>query len=104
VADAPIPNFEMPSEMRQFAQKRLKEARKAFAGFCSRAESGDGHGATSYGCPGGHQGRWRLRLWKRIRQLQAEFLRTQMYVLSDQAKELGEGATATVTEATKPTT
>jgi phasin family protein len=38
-----------------------------------------------------------------IMRLQAEFVKTQMQTLSDQAKELGETATKAATDATKPT-
>jgi phasin len=125
MADDPMPNFEIPSEMRQIAEKSLDEARKAFDGFIAAAQKAamDMERQTTAAQAGARdvgkkaiafaeqnvttsfefaQKLARAKSAEEIRQLQTEFLKTQMQVLSDQAKELGEAATAAATDG--PTT
>ena len=45
----------------------------------------------------------RAKTVEEMLRLQAEFVKMQMPVLSDQAKELGEAVTAAATDTTKPT-
>ena len=53
----PMTNFEIPTEMRQVAEKSLEDARKAFDGFIAAAQkaAAEARGA-SYASPGGSQG------------------------------------------------
>jgi len=119
----PMPNFEIPIEMRQVAEKSLEDARKAFDGFIAAAQKAaaeideqatlaqagakdvgkkamafaEQNVATSFEFA---QKLARAKSVEEMMRLQAEFVKMQMPVLSDQAKELGEAAT---TAATKPT-
>jgi phasin len=127
MAKDPMSNFEIPTEMRQVAEKSLEEARKAFDGFIAAAQraatdierrataaraGAKGVGkraiafaeqniATSFEFA---QKLARAKNVEEMTRLQAEFVKAQMHVLSDQAKELGETATAAANDATKPTT
>ncbi len=122
----PTPNFEIPTEMRQVAEKSLEDARKAFDGFISAAQKAaaeieeqatlaqagakdvgkkamafaEQNVATSFEFA---RKLARAKNAEEIVRLQAEFVKTQMHVLSDQAKELGEAATTAATDTTKPT-
>src|SRR6266566_6303202 len=119
----PMPHFEIPTEMRQVAEKSLEEAKKAFDGFIAAAQKAaaeveeqatlaqagakdvgkktmafaEQNVATSFEFA---QKLARAETVEEMMRIQAEFVKAQMPVLSDQAKELGEAAT---TAATKPT-
>jgi phasin len=127
MAKDPMSNFEIPTEMRQVAEKSLEEARKAFDGFIAAAqraatdierhataaragakdvgkkalEFAEQNVATSFEFA---QKLARAKNVEEMTRLQAEFVKAQMNVLSDQAKELGETATAAANDAAKPTT
>src|SRR5947208_10337520 len=120
----PMPNFEIPTEMRQVAEKSLEEAKKAFDGFIAAAQKAaaeveqqatlaqagakdvgkkamafaEQNVATSFEFA---QKLARAKTVEEMMRLQAEFVKTQMPVLSDQAKELGEAVTAAASRRTK---
>jgi phasin len=122
----PMPIFEIPTEMRQVAEKCLEDAKKAFDGFIAAAQKAaaeieeqatlaqtsakdvgkkamafaEQNVATSFEFA---QKLARAKTVEEMMRLQAEFVKTQMPVLSDQAKELGEAATTATTDTTKPT-
>ena len=120
----PMSNFEIPTEMRQVAEKSLEDAKKAFDGFIAAAQKAaaevdatlaqagakdvgrkamafaEQNVATSFEFA---QKLARAKTVEEMLRLQAEFVKTQMPVLSDQAKELGEAATTAATGTTNPT-
>ncbi len=121
-----MPNFEIPAEMRQTAERSVEQARKAFDGFIAAARQAistfEGQaaavqtGAKDVGKTAVAfaeqnvassfefaQKLARAKDIEEIMRLQAEFVKTQIQALSDQAKELGETATKAATDATKPT-
>jgi phasin len=104
--------FEIPNELRDFAERSVEQARKAFEGFLSvaqRASGGVGDAAnTSQGgakTVGAHvlsyternvnaafdlaQKLARAKDPQEALALQSEYLKTQLAVLQEQAKELG---------------
>ncbi len=121
-----MPNFEIPADMRQMAEQSVEQARKAFDGFIAAAREavstfeGQAAAAQTGAKDVGKkavafaeqklansfefaQKLARAKDVEEIMRLQAEFVKTQMQALSDQAKELGETATNAATDATKPT-
>jgi len=102
--------FEVPNEMRDFAERSVEQARKAFEGFLSVAQRATGvageetseSGAKSVGA---HvlsyternvnaafdlaQKLVKAKDPQEALALQSEYLRTQLGVLQEQAKELG---------------
>ena len=121
-----MPNFEIPAEMRQMAEQSVEQAKKAFDGFIAAAQQAVSNfegqaAATQTGAKDVGkramafaeqnvassfefaQKLARAKDIEEIMRLQAEFVKTQMQTLSDQAKELGETATKAVTDVTKPT-
>ncbi len=121
-----MPNFEIPAEMRQMAEQSVEQAKKAFDGFIAAAQQAVSNfegqaAATQTGAKDVGkramafaeqnvassfefaQKLARAKGIEEIMRLQAEFVKTQMQTLSDQAKELGETATKAATDVTKPT-
>jgi phasin len=116
--------FEIPPEMRAFAEKSVEQAKQAFDGFISAAHNAvtafEGH-AESARKGAKHvtekamdfaeqnvaasfefaQKLFRAKDVQEVMKLQAEFIRTQMQVLAEQAKELGESAGKASSEAAK---
>jgi phasin len=116
--------FEIPPEMRAFAEKSVEQAKQAFDGFISAAHNAvtafEGH-AESARKGAKHvtekamdfaeqnvaasfefaQKLLRAKDVQEVMKLQAEFIRTQMQVLAEQAKELGESAGKASSEAAK---
>src|ERR1700732_1364693 len=107
-AKDPMSNFEIPNEMRQVAEKSLETARKAFDGFIAAAHTapvdierraaGAREGAKDVGKKAitfaeqnvassfeFAQKLARAKDAEEIMRLQAEFVKTQMQVLSAQA-------------------
>src|SRR6266487_625365 len=106
----PMTNFEIPTEMRQVAEKSLEDARKAFDGFIAAAQKAaaeieeqatlaqagakdvgkramafaEQNVATSFEFA---QKLTRAKNAEEIMRLQAEFVKTQMHVLSDQDRK-----------------
>jgi len=115
-------NFEVPTQMRQFAEQSLEQARKAVDGFmtaaqkavttaeaqASAAQSGAhdiGHKAMSFAEQNVAnsfdfaQKLVRAKDMQEIMALQQEFLQLQMKAMSEQAKDLGSTASQTATDA-----
>jgi phasin len=116
--------FEIPPEMRAFAEKSVEQAKQAFDGFISAAHNAvtafEGHAesarkgakhvtekamnfaeqnvAASFDFA---QKLLRAKDVQEVLKLQAEFVRTQMQVLAEQAKELGESAGKATSEVIK---
>jgi phasin len=116
--------FEIPPEMRAFAEKSVEQAKQAFDGFISATHNAvtafEGHAesarkgakhvtekamnfaeqnvAASFDFA---QKLLRAKDVQEVLKLQAEFVRTQMQVLAEQAKELGESAGKATSEVIK---
>jgi len=121
-----IPNFEIPNEIRQFAEQSFDQARKAFDGFIGTAQKAVAtlEGQASIAQAGAKDVRQkafafaeqnvassfefaqrllRAKDVQEVMQLQADFTKAQMAALSEQAKELGESASKAARDAAKPT-
>jgi len=119
-----VPGFEIPNEIRQFAEQSFEQARKALDGIMTTAEKAVTtlEGQASIAQAGAKDVRQkafafaeqnvassfefaqrllRAKDVQEVMQLQAEFTKTQMAALSDQAKDLGESATKAARDAAK---
>ncbi|HEX2215893.1 MAG TPA: phasin family protein [Xanthobacteraceae bacterium] len=122
MAKSPMGSFEIPVEMRNVAEQSVVQARQAFDGFMSAAQKAlskweeqtavaqagardtgerimgfaEQNVATSFEFA---QRLVRAKDVDEMMRLQAEFVRAQMEVLGEQAKELGQGATTAAREA-----
>ncbi len=106
------PNYEIPGEMRDFAEKSVDQARKAFEGFIGaaqkaafQAEEATTSVHSNAKAVGGKamsfaeenirsafdhaQKLVRAKDMQEVLSLQSEFVRAQMSALQDQAKQLG---------------
>lgn len=106
-------NFEIPAEVREYAEKTVEQARKAFEGFVVAAQKAAaqseatttsltasakdvsskaiGFAETNVKAAFDHaQKLIQLRDPKDILALQSEFVKTQFATVQEQAKELGE--------------
>ena len=121
----PMWNLDVPTQMRQFAEQSLEQARKAVDGFmtaaqktvttletqASTAQSGakdvgqkaigfaEQNIANSFEFA---QKLVRARDIQEVMALQQEFLQSQMRAMSEQAKDLGATATKAATNQAKP--
>jgi phasin len=118
-------NFDVPTQMRQFAEQSLEQARKAVDGFMTAAQKAvttaeaQANAAQSGAKDIGQkamsfaeqnvansfefaQKLVRAKDMQEIMALQQEFLQSQMKAMSEQAKDLGSTASKTATEALKP--
>jgi phasin len=118
-------NFEIPPEMRAFAEKSFEQARQAFDSFLSAASRtvstlggqaetarkgarGVGEKAISFAEQNianafeHAQKLVRAKDVDEVLKLQAEYIKGQMEALSEQAKELGESTSKTVKNTTRP--
>jgi len=118
-----MPNFEIPAEMRAFAERSVEEAKKAFDGFMNAAQQAvsrvEGRAAAAQS--GADDMRKKAMAFaeqnvassfefarnlaragdlEEVMRLQAEYAKTQMQVLAEQAKELGARATEAAQKAT----
>jgi phasin len=114
-------SYEVPQEMREFAERSVEQARKAFEGFVGAAQKAAGQleGATStmqssardvsskamgfaeanIRAAFDHAQRLvRAKDLQEVMQIQSEYLKTQISTLQEQAKEIG----AAVQKATTP--
>src|SRR5262245_42452840 len=114
--------FEVPPEMRAFAEKSVEQARQAFDGFISAAHQAmtafEGQAETAR--KGARdvtekamtfaehniasafafaQDLVRARDMQEVLRLQADYIRRQMQVLTEQAKELGESTSKAAKDA-----
>ena len=117
--------FEVPQDMRAFAERSVEQAKQAFDGFISAAHQAvnalEGQAETARkgarhvaekavtfaerNVASSFEFAQRLVRAKDLQEmmrLQTEFIRNQMQVLSEQAKELGESATAAAKDAANP--
>ncbi|MCZ7658819.1 MAG: phasin [Xanthobacteraceae bacterium] len=120
-----MPNFEIPTQMRQFAEQSVEQAKKAVDGFLSAAhktvsmfedqaavaQSGaksmtdkamgfaEQNIATSFDFA---QRLVRAKDPQEVMQLQAEFIKAQIQRLTEQARELGETAGKAGADAARP--
>src|SRR5208282_3391653 len=117
--------FEIPSDMRAFAEKSVEQARKAFDSFMSAAYGTatalEGQAAAvrkgsedvrqramafaEQNVTSSFEFAHRLVRVKDLQEviaLQTEYVKAQIKALSDQAKELGEAAAQAAKEATRP--
>jgi phasin len=124
MADNPMWNFDVPTQMRQFAEQSVEQAKKAVDGFlsaaqktaatletqASTAQSGakdvtqkamtfaEQNVATSFEFA---QKLVRARDMQEVLTLQQEFLKSQMQALQAQAKDLGSAAAKATVDVTK---
>jgi phasin len=119
------PNFEIPPEMREMAEKSVDQAKKAFDGFMGAAYKAAGtlEGATDTIQAGGKDiGRKALtyaeqnvaaalefasslvkaRDPQQVLQLQSDFIKSQLQAFGEQAKDIGTTAGKVASEVTKP--
>ena len=112
-------NYEIPNEMRDFAEKSVDQARKAFEGFMGAAQKAVGQAddttasvQTSAKAVGGKamgfaeenvraafdhaQKMVRARDVQEMLSLQSEYLRNQMTTIQEQAKQLGSAVQGAV--------
>lgn len=124
MAKNPMENFEVPAEMRAFAEKSVDEARKAFESFITSANQAVNtfENQAEAMRKGSEDVRQRAMTYaeqnagaafdfvqqlvrakdlEEITRLQTEFMKSQMQALTTQAKELGE-TTAQAMNAAKP--
>jgi phasin len=117
--------FEVPADMRAFAERSVDQAKQAFDGFISAAYQAvnafEGQAETAR--KGARQVTEKAMSFaekniansfefaqqlvqakdvQEVLKLQADFIRGQMQVLSEQVRELGETAGKAATEATAP--
>jgi len=116
--------FEVPNELRDFAERSVDQARKAFEGFLSVAQRASGGVASETSAlPGGAksvgahvltyternvnaafdlaQKLVRAKDPQEVLALQSEFMRSQLAVLQEQAKELGAVVQKSLTPGSK---
>ena len=120
-------NFDIPTQMRQFAEQSVEQAKKAVDGFMTAAQKGaaamETHTATAQsGAKDVGQKAMsfaekniansfdfaqklvRAKDIQEVMALQAEFMKSQMQAMSEQAKELGSTATKAAMDSAKPKT
>ena len=121
----PMKAFEIPPEMRKFAEQSVEQARKAFDGFITAAHSAvsDIEGRANMARAGAKdvgekamtfaqqnlaasfqyaQNLVRARDMDEIMKIQSDYVKAQMQALSDQAKELSQAASKLAAETAKP--
>ncbi|MCB1542640.1 MAG: phasin [Rhodoblastus sp.] len=111
--------YEIPAEMRDFAEKSVEQARKAFEGFIGAAQKAVSAAETTpFAVPGAKevgakavsyaeanvkaafdhaQKLVHAKDLREVLQLQNEFLKAQLTTLQDQAKEFGAAVQKAVT-------
>jgi phasin len=117
--------FEVPPEMRTFAEKSVEQARQAFDGFISAAHQAMSafEGQADTARKGAREVTERAMTFaeqniasafefaqdlvraqdlQEVLRLQGEYIRRQMQALTEQAKELGESASKTAKDAARP--
>jgi phasin len=127
MANDPFNNFEVPTQMRQFAEQSLEQARKAVDGFLNQAQkavttvetqasaaqsSAKDMGQKAMGFAEQNiansfeyaQKLVRAKDIQEVMALQQEYLQSQMKAMSEQAKDLGSTASKAAMSAVKPKT
>ena len=125
MANDPFNNFEVPTQMRQFAEQSLEQARKAVDGFLNQAQkavttvetqasaaqsSAKDMGQKAMGFAEQNiansfeyaQKLVRAKDIQEVMALQQEYLQSQMKAMSEQAKDLGSTASKAAMSAVKP--
>ena len=125
MATEPMWNFDIPTQMRQFAEQSVEQAKKAVDGFMTAAHKTaaamETHAATTHAGAKDMgekamsfaeqniansfefaQKLVRAKDVQEVMALQTEFVKAQMQALQSQAKELGASATKAAMEAAKP--
>ena len=125
MANEPMWNFDIPTQMRQFAEQSVEQAKKAVDGFMAAAHKTaatlESHATTAHSGAKDMgekamsfaeqniansfdfaQKLLRAKDVQEVMALQTEFIKAQMQALSSQAKELGATATKTAMGAAKP--
>jgi phasin len=125
MADNPMWNFDVPTQMRQFAEQSVEQAKKAVDGFLTAAQKTaaalENQASTAQSgakdvsqkvmtfaeqnINNSFEFAQRLVRAKDIQEvmaLQQEFMKAQMQAMQAQAKDLGSTAAKATTEATKP--
>ena len=127
MANDPFNNFEVPTQMRQFAEQSLEQARKAVDGFLNQAQKAvttvetQANAAQSNAKDMGQKAMGfaeqniansfeyaqklvRAKDIQEVMALQQEYLQSQMKAMSEQAKDLGSTASKAAMSAVKPKT
>ena len=122
---APPEQFQIPQDMRAFAEKSIDQAKQAFDGFISAAQQAvsafEGHAETARKEARNVTGKAmsfaeqnvtksfelaqqlvRATDVQEVLRLQADFIRTQIQALSEQARELGDAAGQAAKKAASP--
>jgi phasin len=121
----PMKSFEIPADMRKFAEQSVEQARQAFDGFMSAANKAvsDIEGRTNAARSGVKEVSERAVTFAQrniassfdfaqklvhaqnvqdVLKLQQDYIQEQIRVLNEQAKELGETASKATRDAVKP--
>jgi phasin len=125
MAKDPMSSFEIPGDMRQLAERSVEQAKAAFDGFIAAAQKAvstlegqaaaaqagtkevsqkaisfaEQNVATSFAFA---QQLVRAKDVQEVMRLQAEYIKTQMATMAEQAKVLGESASKVAANAAKP--
>ena len=120
-----MPNFEIPVQMRQLAEQSVEQAKKAVDGIMAAAHKavatieGQANVAQASAKDAGEramafaeqnvansfdfaQKLARAKNIQEVMALQAEYMRQQMQMFAEQAKEVGQNATKAAMDAAKP--
>lgn len=121
----PMKNFEIPSDMRKFAEQSVEQARQAFGGFINAAQQAvnDMEGRATTARTGAKDvGEKAMSFAQRnimasfefaqklvqakdvqeMMRLQSEYIQSQIQALNEQAKELGQSASKAAMDSAKP--
>lgn len=121
----PMKTFEIPADMRKFAEQSVEQARKAFDGFMAAANkaAGDLEGRATAASSGVKDISGRAVAFaqsniassfdfaqklvqakdvQEVLKLQQDYIQAQIQALNAQAKELGEAASKATRDAVKP--
>ena len=127
MANDPNWNFDVPTQMRQFAEQSVEQARKAVDGFMTAAQKAVATAETQAGAVQTSakdvgqkamgfaeqnitnsfefaQKLVRAKDIQEVMALQQEYLQSQIKAMSEQAKDLGAHATKMATDSAKPKT
>src|SRR6195256_1097437 len=127
MANDPSWNFDVPTQMRQFAEQSVEQARKAVDGFMTAAQKAVATAETQAGAVQTSakdvgqkamgfaeqnitnsfefaQKLVRAKDIQEVMALQQEYLKSQMQAMQAQAKDLGATATKVAMDAAKPKT
>lgn len=125
MANDPTWNFDVPTQMRQFAEQSVEQARKAMDGFITAAQKAvttmESHADTAKSSAKDvgtkamgfaeqnvansfefAQKLVRAKDVQEVMALQQEYLKSQMQALTEQAKDLGSQATKAAMDSAKP--